>query len=136
MLLGMVIFSFTVSNSILILFFGIPLTRKLNKKNLLRSHPNVIVSYLIALCVQLIILTTVTIAFYTAFSDSYFGSLLLGYVLGILGIIRARNQFGFNLNNFNDYLEKNKDSFWEELIDGYRNRTIDLYNIVNEIWQK
>jgi len=127
--LGVIVFSFTISNTILILFFAIPFTKKLEKVSLLKSN-NIIASYIVALFIQIFIFSVVTIIFYIYFIDSYFISLMVGYAFGLLGIITKIKQFGLNMNNFSDYFEKNKNYFWEELVDKYNTDREELLKFI------
>lgn len=124
-ILGLIIFSFTVGNILLILLFGIPFTKKLEKVNLLR-HNNIITSYFISLVIQVIVLFTITVIFYIFFLDNVFISLMIGYMFGLFGIIGKRKEFGLNINNFSDYVRVNKDCFWEEVIVKY-NKDMDSF---------
>ena len=54
-ILGVIIFSFTVSNIILITFFAIPFTKKLEKISLLKTN-YIVSSYIIKLIIQIFIL--------------------------------------------------------------------------------
>lgn len=117
-ILGVIIFSFTISSIILITFFAIPLTKKLEKISLLKNN-HIIRSYVIKLFIQVIILLATTSFFYIYFLDGAFISLMIGYAFGTIGIITKIKQFGLNMNNFSDYFETNKDYFWDELITKY-----------------
>lgn len=117
-ILGVIIFSFTISNIILITFFAIPLTKKLEKISLLKNN-HIIRGYVIKLFIQVIILLATTSFFYIYFLDSVFISLIIGYAFGVMAIITKIKQFSINMNNFSDYFETNKDYFWEELITKY-----------------
>lgn len=126
--LGVIIFSFTVSNIILITFLAIPFTQKLEKISLLKNN-HIIRSYVIKLFIQVIILLATTSFFYIYFFDSVFVSLMIGYAFGVVGIITKIRQFSLNMNNFSDYFETNKDYFWEELIAKYnedRNKLLEF----------
>lgn len=127
-ILGVVIFSFTMSNIILITFFAIPFTKKLEKIVLLKNN-HIIRSYVIKLFIQVIILLAITSFFYIYFFDSVFISLMIGYAFGVVVIITKIKQFGLNMNNFLDYFETNKDYFWEELVAKYsedRNKLLEF----------
>ena len=117
--LGLIIFSFTGSNIILILFFGIPFTKKLEKIDLLKSNNPIISRYIVSLFIQIIILFVSATILYIFFPDSYFISLMVGYIFGLFGIISKINQFGLNKNNFSDYFEVNEKYFSEESIELY-----------------
>ncbi|PJC34131.1 hypothetical protein CO051_00385 [Candidatus Roizmanbacteria bacterium CG_4_9_14_0_2_um_filter_39_13] len=117
-ILGVIIFSFTVSNIILITFFAIPFTKKLEKISLLKTN-YIVSSYIIKLIIQIFILFATTTIFYIYFLNGTFISLMIGYAFGAIGIITKIKQFSLNMNNFSDYFEINKDYFWEELIAKY-----------------
>lgn len=117
-ILGVIVFSFTVSNIILIAFFAIPFTQKLEKNNLLK-HNQIIRDYIIKLFIQVVILFAITLLFYTYFLDGAFISLMIGYAFGFVSIITKIKEFSLNMNNFSDYFETNKNYFWEELIAKY-----------------
>lgn len=127
-ILGVIIFSFTISNILLITFFAIPFTQKLEKISLLRNN-HIIRSYVIKLFIQIIILIVITSFFYIYFLDSVFISLIVGYTFGAIGILTKIKQFGLNMNNFSDYFETNRDYFWEDLIAKYnedRNKLLEF----------
>jgi len=127
-ILGVIIFSFTISNILLITFFAIPFTKKLEKISLLKNN-HIVRSYLIKLFIQVIIFLATTSFFYIYFLDSAFISLMIGYAFGIVGIIVKIKQFGLSMNNFSDYFETNKDYFWEELVAKYnddRNKLLEF----------
>lgn len=127
-ILGVIIFSFTISNILLITFFAIPFTQKLEKISLLKNN-HIIRNYVVKLFIQVIILIAVTSFFYIYFLDGAFISLVIGYAFGVMAVITKIKQFGLNLNNFSDYFETNKDYFWEELIAKYsedRNKLLEF----------
>ncbi|MSR85565.1 hypothetical protein EXS71_04000 [Candidatus Uhrbacteria bacterium] len=128
-ILGCLIFSFTISNILLITIFAIPLTKTLEKKSLLKTN-RIIPSYLVALSIQIFILLAITAAFFVYFLDGAFVSLMLGYACGALGIMTKIKTFGLNINNFSDYFETNKDYFWEELIVQYHDDKNKLFNFI------
>ena len=129
-ILGVVIFSFTISNIILITFFAIPFTKKLEKISLLKNN-HIIRSYIIKLFIQVIILLATTSLFYIYFLDGAFISLMIGYAFGVVGIITKIKQFGLNMNNFSDYFETNKDYFQKTWIAKYNeDRTYKLLEFI------
>ncbi|MFC1615778.1 hypothetical protein ACFL21_01445 [Patescibacteria group bacterium] len=133
--LGIVVFSFVISNIILILFFAIPITKKLERISLLKNN-NIISSYIVALLIEIIIFSVVTIIFYIYFTDSYFISLLVGFGFGLIGIITQIKKFGLNMNNFSDYFEKNKSYFWEELVNKYETNPEELLKFIRVALKK
>jgi len=132
--LSTIFFSFTVSNIILILFFAIPFTNKLEHTSLLKPNKHIVASYILALFFQLIITSVVVALFYVFFADSYFISLLVGFTFATIGTVTNISRFGLSFDNFSDYFEKNKDCFWEELVDHYNKDKNNLFNfIISEI---
>ncbi|TRZ65076.1 MAG: hypothetical protein D4Q79_00045 [Spirochaetia bacterium] len=128
-IIGVIIFSFTISNSILIIFFAIPFTKKLENISLLKSGNHIIRSYIIKLFIQIAIFFATTIFFYIYFLNDAFVSLMVGYAFGVIGIIIKIKEFSLNMNNFADYFGANKDYFWKELIVKYnedRNKLLEF----------
>jgi hypothetical protein len=128
---GLLIFSMIVSNIILIIFFAIPLTAKLNKACLIKTN-NITASYCVALIIQICVLSFVTFIFIKVIKDEYYISLFVGYGLGLLGIITKISSFSLNIMNFTEYFEKNKDYFWPQLVEKYKEDKGELYNYVLE----
>ena len=120
MLAGLVIFSISVSNIILIIFFAIPFTKKLERICLLK-HNNIINSYKVTIIIQILMLFIPTVVFFLIFSRGHFVYLLIGYMFSMFGIIAKMKDFRLNLNNFSDYFAKNKEYFWEELVEKFKN---------------
>jgi hypothetical protein len=134
-IIGGSVFSFTVSNMILLIFFSIPFTIKLNNACLLKAN-RLIYSHILAILFQLIIFTIVTFVFYFFYRDGYFMSLLVGYFFGFIGVLTSLKKFGLNMNNFKDYFELNKDFFWEELVNMYDTDKVSVYEYINSIIKK
>lgn len=132
---GVLVFSFTVGNILLILFFGIPFTKKLEKCSLLKTN-KIVRHYIISLFIQFIILFVITILFYIYFQNSYFISLVVGYIFGLFGIIGNGNKFGLNLDNFLDYFEVNKRYFFDELIVEYEKDKNKILEFVKSVTSK
>ncbi|MFA6407842.1 MAG: hypothetical protein WCV80_04065 [Candidatus Paceibacterota bacterium] len=130
---GVIIFSFVASNIILILFFAIPFTKKLEGKNLLKPNNHIIRNYIVTLFIQLVVFFVITTPFYIYFLDSAFISLVVGYMFGMVGIIIKIKEFGLNLNNFSDYFETNSRYFWEELIIKYNEDKNKIFDFVTAI---
>jgi hypothetical protein len=130
--LGIIIFSNTISNIIIITFFAIPFTRKLEKYFLLEGG-RIINKYIIIIFVQISLFATVTLLFYTFF-DGAFISLVIGYVFGLIAVITESRQLGLNMNNFSDYFETNRNYLTKELISKYEeDREKLLISIISAI---
>lgn len=131
-ILSTIVFSFTVTNSLLILFFALPLTKKLEKIKFIIPNNNIYNSYLIALGIQILIFALYTGAFSLLSGDGYFISMLVGYTLGVFSLVSKRSEIGMNRNNFTEYFEKNKQYFWSLLVTQSEKEGFDLYAFVEE----
>jgi len=112
----MVIFSFTVANSVIILRFAIPVTKKLNQNNLLKPNNNILHRYKSNLAIQLLILFAVTLIFYIFFLDSYFISLMVGYAFACISLLGKYKDLGLTITNLAEYLEMNKETLQDEIV--------------------
>lgn len=133
-ILGLLVFTFTISNIILILFFAIPTTKKI--KMLFDNHKVVIKSYIVTLIIQILIIVLITFIFYKFFTDTYFISLIAGYIFAFFGILFGFNKFKLNDDNLIDYFNFNKKHFQKELIEKYdddkENVLENLKNVINK----
>lgn len=102
--IGMFIFSFTGLVVLIILFFGIPATNKLNKLNLLKKNNGIIKRYIISIIILSTIFLSIAFAI-NAFSPSKYGAFIVGSVIALIfGISRI----GKNKDNIQDYVNTNK----------------------------
>lgn len=105
--LGWIVSSFIILNILIILFFGMPITRKLEGKRLLKEN-NIIKNYWIAIIILSIIYIIISISIF------YFLSLntLIAFMAGsIFPLFVARKKLGKNKDNIGDYINCNKDYF-------------------------
>jgi hypothetical protein len=106
-LIGMTIFSLTMVQILIIIFFGIPITKKLNKnKSLKQPNPIQKGNYVSLLVLTIIFLVTNSIIYY--FSYSIFTGCLAGYLTIFL---LSLSNIGANKNNISDYIDSNKKYF-------------------------
>jgi len=106
-LTGLMIASFTLIPILIILFFGIPTTRKLEKIKMLKENNGIIKRYLISITILLLIFS-VTIIITFLFIKGGFIGLLVGVGMAFLFSL---GKIGKNQNNINDYVEVNKRHF-------------------------
>jgi hypothetical protein len=123
---GLIVFSITVSNILIIFFFAIPFTKKLNKHHHLKNN-HIVNDYLVTVFIYVIILFSTTLLFYVYFFNTAFISLIIGYGFGVIGIIVTLNKHGLSFENFSEYYSKNKEYFWEVLINKHGDNTAQAY---------
>lgn len=104
---GLFISSFTIIPILIIFVFGIPITRKLEKLDLVSNNNGIIRNYFISVAVlSLIFLGT----FYAI--DKFFPSLLIGFYIGlVMTLVLGLGKVGANSNNITDYIQTNQKHF-------------------------
>lgn len=128
-ILGLIVFSTSVINSIVILVFAIPFTKKLMKVNLLKTN-DIIGFYSRSLLIQAFRLFIVTLIFYVLFRDTYFLSLIAGYFWGVFGVLFSFKKYRLNMDNFLDYYKVNKNYFYDEQIMQYNKNKDELLKFI------
>jgi hypothetical protein len=109
-LVGLAITSFTLIPVLIILFFGIPLTNKLEKKGLLKKSNGIKRGYMF----NIIVFPIIYIVIFWAISR-FFPYGTVGFLAGtILALFFGIGQLGTNKNNVSDYFEVNKRHFTAE----------------------
>ena len=106
-LIGLGVASFTLIPTLIIIVFGIPTTKKLEKLGALKRTNGIIKRYFVTLAILPIVLL-VTIAITLLFFSSGLAGLSIGMVMTTLFGLR---QIGKNKNNVRDYIETNKQHF-------------------------
>jgi len=120
-IIGIFITSFTLIPILIIIFFGFPVTKKLNNHGLLKKGNKIIRNYLFSL---LILSTILLITLYILYSF-FIGMVFAGFVWGgIMVIIFGAGKIGKNPNNITDYLQVNRNQF-----------TADMEEITSAIYQ-
>jgi hypothetical protein len=110
--IGLFVTSFTVIQSLIIIFFGIPITNKLNEEGVLRKNNNIIKGYLISLLIFFSVFVVVTLGI-VLFAPQYS---IMGYFVGVGStLLFGLGQIGGNKNNISDYYEVNKRHFKTEV---------------------
>ena len=106
-IIGLVVGSFTLVQIVIILRFGIPITKKLERAGYLTENNPIIKRYLISIAILTIEFFCITLGTYL-FINTGFVSLVVGIVWSF---VFAVDKTGNNKNNFSDYLETNKQHF-------------------------
>ncbi len=103
-LIGLAIASFTIIPILIILKFGIPFTKTLEKKGVLNKNNGIVKGYLITLLIlPLIFLSAITITFI------FFSTYLIGFLIGVgMTLLFGIGQIGENENNIKDYFQTNE----------------------------
>jgi len=110
--LGWIVSSFIILNILIILFFGMPITKKLEEKKLLKEN-NIIKSYRMAIIILSIIYIVISISIFYFLSIN----ILIAFMAGsVFSLFVARKKLGKNKDNINDYINVNKDYFISENI--------------------
>lgn len=106
-ILGLFIASFTLIQVGIILFFGIPVTRKFTKEGALKENNSIVKRYWISLLVLLSIYALVAGIIYFVSWNCFMGFLVGTGIILLLSL----GKLGANKNNMADYLETNKEYF-------------------------
>ena len=106
--LGLVVFSFTAIQCLIILAFGMPTTKRLIKLGVLKSNNGIMKKEL----ASLLILTTIFLLIILAIYFWLPLSLLIGYLVGCLIVFfMGLGKIGINENNISDYISSNEKQF-------------------------
>jgi len=107
---GLLIGSFCLIQIAIILFFGIPFTKKLNKEGSLRKDNPILKNYLKSVLVLFSIFGLVTWGILSLNHPT-----LIGYAIGLgTSLLFGLDKSGSNHSNATDYLEVNKKYFTNE----------------------
>ncbi len=101
---GIFITSFTVIPILIIIFFGIPYTLKLERLGMLKNDNGIIRGYIISTLLLSTIFIGVTYLVYRFANSGFIGYAISVIFVVILGIGKVGN----NRNNLSDYTETNK----------------------------
>lgn len=119
-LVGLVIGSFFLAQPGIILFFGIPTTKKLQNAKLLIDDAHVIRQHWVSFFIQVAILAAVTVLIFT-----FWPSGVLGYLIGMAVILLlSRGKLGATETNVREYMNSNAK---------YLKQPIDREKIVNAL---
>ena len=100
---GLVVGAFTITQILIILFFGIPFTLKLKREGKLKSLSPVR-SYVISL-----VILSALFCLFLWLVNRFLPSALIGYYIGIgISILASLGKVGANPANISDYLETNR----------------------------
>lgn len=114
--IGAFLSSFTIIQILIILFFGMPITRKLERLGLLDENNKIIKRYFLTILILSLFWGMIAYVLYYFFPN-YFAGFLVG--LGTV-LLFGLGKTGRNPNNISDYLLTNKRHFKvldEEILD-------------------
>ncbi len=102
--IGVGVGSFTLIPVLIIIMFGVPFTKTLEKKKVLNQNNGIIKRYLISLLIlSIVFLTTFFITL------NYFPAGLIGLLIGVgMVIILGFGKLGENESNVTDYFKRNE----------------------------
>lgn len=109
--IGIFLASFSLVPILIILFFGIPATRRLERANMLNKGNGIVKKYIASMTILLVIfLAALVIIFF------FLPGGVIGFIIGALvSVLVSLNKLGFNQNNFSDYCDTNKRHFAVDL---------------------
>ena len=114
-LIGLVITSFTLVPILIILFFGIPATKKLEKIKMLEENNNIVKRYLISLIILLMVFLIIIIITFLFFKSGF-----IGFLVGVgMTFLFSLGKLGKNQNNIGDYMDKHQNIV--PIIDSFSN---------------
>lgn len=106
-LVGGLVCSYSLLQILIILFFGIPITLKLNRQGLLKKHNKILKNYLFSLLILLLIFFGILYIVYNLFNVA-----MSGFIFGVLwALFLGLGKIGKNVNNTTDYLQLNQGQF-------------------------
>lgn len=105
--ISMFISPFTILSVLIILRFGIPVTKKLNRLNLLKKNNTIIRNYLISL----FFLSLVFLGTHYLLSKIFGLTFSFCILVGLTMILPAIGKMSVNNENVDDYIRVNKDDF-------------------------
>lgn len=106
-ILGLIITSFTVIPILIIIFFGIPTTLKLERLDALKHENGIVRKYAISALILSSVFTVIVFVVFFFFPTGLPGLLYGGGMAMLFGF----SQLGANRSNVSDYLETNKSEF-------------------------
>lgn len=103
-LAGLIVASFTLVQSGIIIFFGIPTTRKLTSEGVLKKDNPINKRHLISLAILLTLFAGIICAIYFWLPGAF-----VGFLVGTgLVLLFSLGKLGANNNNVSDYMETNR----------------------------
>jgi hypothetical protein len=114
---GLVVFSFTITNLLLIIFVAAPTTKKLFKNGHLLLDIKKI--HFLSALIQAIIFLSITFFFYYFFTYTFFISLLIGYFFGFISLCFSFKKINLNIDNLSDYFLTNRKYIYTDLRERY-----------------
>lgn len=109
-LAGYLVGTFTLVPPLIVIFFGLPITRKLNKEGLLVENNNIFRTYLTSMFLLPTVFFVIAVLIYF-FIPYHISSFVIGGLAAITMIIFSPSSLGANDNNISDYVNSNKQYF-------------------------
>jgi hypothetical protein len=110
-ILGLIVTSFTLIPSIIIIRFGIPMTKELEREKMLVHNHTIVKKYLISILVLTMVFAIITGLLYIS-TEHGFRGFIGGSIFSLLiGIWKTGN----NKDNVDDYMRTNKRFFKSDL---------------------
>lgn len=107
--IGFFISLFTILQVLIILFFGIPTTKKVERQGLLKKENKIIKNYCVSLVVISLIYVGTAFAIYIFFPNNF-----PPFVAGVIPtLFMGLGKIGKNKDNISDFVETNKEKFTE-----------------------
>jgi hypothetical protein len=107
--IGYFVSLFTLLQVLIILFFGIPTTRKVEKLGLLKHDNKIIKNYYISVLVISLIYIVIALIVRSFFTNNF-----TAFIAGIIPtLIMGLGKIGKNKQNISDFVDTNKDKFSE-----------------------
>ena len=103
-IIGLFVVSYTIIQILIILFFGFPITRKLEKTDLLNKNNAITKRYIYSLLLLSLIFIAISYGIYVFIPQILGGYIFGGIMIMVLGI----GKIGKNMNNISDYLNSNR----------------------------
>ncbi|MFS8159416.1 MAG: hypothetical protein ACMG6E_04225, partial [Candidatus Roizmanbacteria bacterium] len=110
-LIGLFVTSFTLIPVLIILAFGIPTTKRLEKLKVLKENNGIVGKYYISMVLLSTIFLAMLFITNTVFPNGLIGIIFGGGMVSLFGL----GQIGLNEKNVQDYVETNKDKFQENV---------------------
>lgn len=107
---GYLVGAFTLIPPLIVIFFGLPVTRKLNESGLLMQNNNIFKTYLTSMFLLPTVFVVIAVLIYFFF-PYHISSFIIGGFVAVIMIIFSPSSLGANDNNISDYVNNNKQYF-------------------------
>lgn len=106
---GLMVSSFTLLSVFIILFFGIPTAKSVEKLGYLKKDNNIVRNY----CISLVVLSSIYLVIFLLIKN-FFPNSSTAFLIGTVAtFVFGLGKVGRNKANISDFVETNKDRFTE-----------------------